>query len=434
LCIDQGEIVNSNKRLVLSALSALAVAAFLASCGGDGGSSNTNVNQVVSFGDSLSDIGTYAPVKVMTAGVKFTTNPADMWTEVVAKAYGVRLLPFGFVRFNKDLATDHDTSMSVAQTLGGTSYAQGSARVSSMSISLAAGGSAPSASPLIPGSTAYGTINVTPAAAGDVVVGYSYNGATPFAAKSGIPTALTAVSIKDQISNYLNTHADKFSNDQLVLIQGGANDLFVALSTYQATGQIAADPNACGGTTLPYNAGTDNIVTCAAKEMALQLKRLVDKGATKVMYANLPDVGNTPEFVRYAMADPVNGATTKAMVTQLSNAYNLVVQGSLQALGISDRIKVFDTWKFLSDTIASPPAGTVPSPNAKFACLGPANTSSSTGVTALGCASAASGGSGFATPDAPMTYIFADGVHPSQLGQKLWGEAAAAQALSAFPR
>ncbi len=426
--------MNSNRRLVLSALSAFITAALLASCGGDGGSSKSSVNQVVSFGDSLSDIGTYAPVKVMTAGVKFTTNPADMWTEVVAKAYGVHLQPFSFVRFNKDLATDHDMSMSVAQTTGGTSYAQGSARVSAMSIALAPGASAPSASPLIPGATAYGSVSVAPAGPADVVVGYSYNAGTPFAAKSGVPTALTAVSIKDQISNYLNTHADKFSHDQLVLIQGGANDLFVALGTYQATGQIAADPAVCGGATLPYNPATDNIITCAAKEMALQLKRLVDKGATKILYANLPDVGNTPEFVLYAMGDPVNGATTKAMVTQLSNAYNAVVQASLQALGIDGQIRVFDTYKFLTDTLASPPVGTVSSPNAKVACLGPANSGSTTGVTSLGCASAASGGSGFVSADAPMTHIFADGVHPSQLGHKLWGEAAARLALSAFPR
>ena len=41
--------------------------------------------------------------------------------------------------------------------------------------------------------------------------------------------------------------------------------------------------------------------------MAVQLKRLVDKGATKILYATLPDVGNTPEFVLYAAADPANG-------------------------------------------------------------------------------------------------------------------------------
>jgi outer membrane lipase/esterase len=168
--------------------------------------------------------------------------------------------------------------------------------------------------------------------------------------------------------------------------------------------------------------------------MVLQLKRIVDKGATKVVYANLPDIGNTPEFVLYAMADPANGPATQAFVHQLSAGYNATVLGYLQALGIADKIVIFDTWKFLSDTLAAPPAGTVSSPNAKFACRGPASASSPTGVTSLGCASAASGGSGFATPDAPMTYIFADGVHPAELGHKLWGDAAAAVTLKAFPR
>lgn len=433
--------MKNNKRLALalSLLAAVLSSTLLVSCGG-GSSGSANVNQVLSFGDSLSDVGTYAPAKVMTAGVKFTTNPAPLWTEIVASAYGVQLQPYAFVRFNKDYPTDPDLSMSVAQTTAGNSYAQGSARVSAMPISQTAGASAPSAMPVIPATTAYGTVAVAPAGPGDVVIGYSYSGTTPFAAKSGVPLALTAVSIKDQISNYLNGHGDSFANDQLVLIQGGANDLFVALSTYQATGAIAPDPAYCGGASLPYvpydpaNPATDNIVTCAAKEMALQLKRLLDKGATKVLYANLPDVGNTPEFVLYAMADPVAGGAAKAFATQLSAAYNAVVLASLKALGIDGKITLFDTWKFLTDALASPPPGTVSSPNAKFACLGPASSSSTTGVTALGCASAASGGSGFAAADAPQTYIFADGVHPSQLGHQLWGDAAASAALSAYPR
>lgn len=436
--------MKTNKGRVLSTLATLVFATLLTSCGGggDGGSSNTGnkVSNVVSFGDSLSDIGTYAPVKVMTAGVKFTTNPAQIWTEIVAKAYGAELRPYEFARFNKDYATDGDLSMSVTQISTGTSFAQGSARVSAIPISLATGGSAPSASPLIPGTTAYGVIGVAPAGPGDIVVGYSYNGATPFPAKSGVPTALTAVSVKDQISNYLASHGDTFNNDQLVLIQGGANDLFVALSTYKATGKIAPDPATCGGSLLPYvtynplDPATDNIVTCAAKEMALQLKRLVDKGATKVVYASLPDVGNTPEFVLYAMADPVTGAATKQFVTQLSAAYNAVVLASLKALGIDGQIRIFDTWKFFADSLSNPPAGTVSTPNAKFACVGPANPGSPTGVTSLGCASAAAGGSGLASADAPMTYFFADGVHPSELGHKLWGDAVASMALSAFPR
>jgi len=428
--------VQINKRTFLARLAAILVATQLASCGGGGGSvTSSNITQAVSFGDSLSDTGTYAPVKVMTAGVKWTTNPAKVWAEVVADAYGLPLQPNAFVRFNKDFATDHDMQMSVIQPLAGTSYAQGSARVSSMPISLAAGASAPSASPLMPGTTAYGSIAVAPAGVGDVIVGYSYNGTTPFAAKSGVPSALTAVSIKDQISNYLNTHNGQFTSNQLVLIQGGANDVFVALTTYQNTGGLAPDPNYCGGTTLPYvtynpaDPTTDNIVTCAAKEMVVQLKRLVESGATNILYANLPDIGNTPEFVHYAQLDPVNGAAAKGLITQLSNGYNLVVLGSLHALGLDSKIRIFDTATFLTNTLAS-----VANANAKWACLGPHSSSSSTGVTSLGCASAASGGSGFVTADAPTTYIFADGVHPTQLGHKLWGDAAAALATSSFPR
>lgn len=429
-----------NKKSFLATLAVVLLATQIVSCGGgSSGGNSSGITQVVSFGDSLSDTGTYAPVKVMSTGVKFTTNPAPLWNEIVASAYGLQLQPNAFVRFNKDYPTDHDLQMSVVQMLAGTSYAQGSARVSAMPIStlyalnpLDASANAPSSMPLIPATTAYGVVPVVPAGASDVIVGYSFNPANgaSFAAKSGVPTALTAVSIKDQISNYLNTHNDRFTDNQLVTIQGGANDLFVALATYAAHGNMTPDANYCGGSAPT---GIDNIVTCAAKEMALQLKRLVDKGATHILYANLPDVGNTPEFVLYAMADPVNGAATKAAATQLSNAYNAVVSASLTALGIDNKVTIFDTAQFFTGILASPPAGTVSSPNAKFACLGPASTSSTTGVTSLGCASAASGGSGFTTADAPQTYIFADGVHPSLLGHKLWGDAAAALATSSFP-
>jgi outer membrane lipase/esterase len=56
---------------------------------------------VVTFGDSLSDGGTY--------GSKFTTNPSNVWVETLAERLGLTLTPW---------------------TKGGTNYAQGGARVS----------------------------------------------------------------------------------------------------------------------------------------------------------------------------------------------------------------------------------------------------------------------------------------------------------------
>lgn len=405
---------------IATVLAASVFAGLLVSCGGEGGTTR-HITEVITFGDSLSDVGTYAPRPTLTAGVKFTTNPAALWTEIVATSYGAQLAPNAFVRFNPELAVNPnaDISKNVASNTAGTSYAQGSARVSLPSV---AGlppsftGSAPNARPLVG--------NVVPAGPNDVIVGYSINPANGqvFAAAQGTPTAFTAVSVKDQISNYL-VKRSKFAAHQLVLIQGGANDVFVALAT--APGGLAPNPAACGGAL--FNPTADNAVTCAGKEMATQLKRLVDNGATNVVYANLPDIGNTPEFV----LNPNPAARTNATI--LSNAYNQAVAGSLQALGVADRIRVYDTLKLLTDTLANPPAGTVSTPNAKFACKGPANPGSATGVTSLGCNADVATGSGFQTPNAPYTYVFADGVHPSLLGHQIWGNAAASFANARIP-
>lgn len=64
------------------------------------------------FGDSLSDSGTFAALGVVPAGVgKFTTNPGPVWSEVLAGKFGAGATP---------------------AVAGGTNYAVGGARVSSL--------------------------------------------------------------------------------------------------------------------------------------------------------------------------------------------------------------------------------------------------------------------------------------------------------------
>jgi len=74
----------------------------LAACGGShsGGGGGTSSGgstsgppggvtlQVVSFGDSLSDVGTYAPIASAVGGGRFTTNPGQVWSQDVAQYYG----------------------------------------------------------------------------------------------------------------------------------------------------------------------------------------------------------------------------------------------------------------------------------------------------------------------------------------------------------
>ncbi len=64
-------------------------------------------DQVIVFGDSISDSGNYATKAPVGAG-KFTTNPDDVWVEIVAKGLGLDLKP---------------------HAVGGSNYAEGGARV-----------------------------------------------------------------------------------------------------------------------------------------------------------------------------------------------------------------------------------------------------------------------------------------------------------------
>lgn len=75
-------------------------------------------NRLFVFGDSLSDTGTYTPVARGARGGKFTTNPGQLWIEIIADKLGRQVQPNRFEGFKSPLVKLH-----------GTNYAQGGARV-----------------------------------------------------------------------------------------------------------------------------------------------------------------------------------------------------------------------------------------------------------------------------------------------------------------
>jgi phospholipase/lecithinase/hemolysin len=236
---------------------ASAAAAQLAAAGGDAAlaaaaarSRQTNhtdpnrVRQVVVFGDSLSDVGTYRVGLIAdVGGGKFTTNPGPVWVETIGFLLGTRVTPFrqGFG--------------GTSQVLGGTGYAMGGARVSQQ-----------------PG------IDCNPDA-------------------TGACTAELTIPITQQIGDYLAANHGSFTRDQLVFVLGGANDIFYQLGVFLAMVQAGVPAADAQSAVLAA-------VQQAAVELAAQVQRIAGNGATRIAVLNVPPIADTP-FGKAAATAPV---------------------------------------------------------------------------------------------------------------------------------
>ena len=309
--------------------------------------------QVIAFGDSLSDGGTYNPTTAddnpandTPSGLIFSTKPGMTWSGYVAASYGLTLTPNRQVNFG--VVGNGGRIIE----LGGTNYAEGGARVE---VDAPDGG----------------------------VVMQTIPGIGP------VPVQVaTSRSIKSQIDAYLAEHGS-FNDRQLVLIQGGANDLFAFLS------QVAmsqADP-----------ATASTVVGTLATAMVTQVQRLREAGATHIIYSNLPDLGMTPQF---------RGTPLAGLATTISMGYNQAVDPALTSAGVN----VFDTFTELREIAASPE--TYGFTNATSpACTSYTSPGDPSTLSSLIC---------FATtvvePGADLTYVFADGVHPTARAHAHWAD------------
>ena len=189
--------------------------------------------QVVVFGDSLSDVGTYKVGDIArVGGGKFTTNPGPVWPETIGLLLGARVTPFrqGFG--------------GQSQVLGGTGFAMGGSRVSQQ-----------------PG------IDCRP---------------DPDTLEC---TAALTIPITQQIGDYLGANGDRFDRRQLVFVFAGANDVIFQLGVFGAKVQA-------GVPVAQAQAEALAAVQQAAIELAGQVHRILGKGATRVGVMNLPDIAD----------------------------------------------------------------------------------------------------------------------------------------------
>jgi outer membrane lipase/esterase len=186
-------------------------------------------------------------------------------------------------------------------------------------------------------------------------------------------------SITTQINTYLQRTGGVADSRALYTVWGGANDLFAI-----AGGAPAA-------TVLPaaINSQIGNVAT------------LHGAGAQYILVPTVPDLGLTPSF---RAQGPVASATATALTTQ----YNTSLFAGLAAQGL--RVIPLDTFHLLQEIIATPQAYGIS--NVTGTACQPQITANS-----LTCSPQT-----YVSGDAPNTYAFADGVHPTGGAHRILGE------------
>ncbi len=321
----------------------------------DSSASQRGRYQVVSFGDSLSDVGTYAYARQFGGGT-YTTNPGAISVALVAQHYGSSLAPALTGGFGQPGVVHPD----------GTGYAQGGARV---------------AAPPNPGD-----------ATGDT---------------GELQTPLTS-----QVSAYLQAHT-RFNGQQLVLIQGGANDLQDAYAAW--AGMVANGGN--------LNASLQAVLP-SLKQAAQQLGELVHNvqqhGATHIVVQNVPDISKAP--IANLLDQQLQGSAK--VLRRMAQAFNAALDDALPASPAVLRIDAFTFIDEVSKNYRQLGFRFDGSVGSNVACA-PASLPAAfqaDDASALFCSRAT-----YVSPRADEIYMFADAYHPGTHLQRLIADYVVAQ-------
>lgn len=420
---------------------ALLTAAVLSACGGSDNNNNTTAApkptfaSQVSFGDSLSDVGTYKVGAVAAlGGGKYTINGENgkNWTELLATTLKVSAPCPAQTGLNGSLP---GFNVPVVNNLTCTNYAQGGARVTV---------------PEGPGNIKYSPVG-----------------------QLTVPVAL-------QIANHLSRNGGKFNGNEIVTVMAGGNDALQLLSdltaaanaagataygnslipklasgatnpaaaaqaiglafqtelrtsgkldiaTQKAIGTAAAQPGnmAVGSPAVfgPYVAAAQAEATTAGNAYAqangpglatqmsaagaqlatLVRNEIVGKGAKYVVLNNLPDLAGAP-----ASNTPTTTAAQKSLIAGMVGAFNTALRANID--GLEANVLYVDLYTVSVDQVANPSKyglSNVTSP----ACA----ATNQLGGTSLVC-NATNLNTGV-TPTS--TYLFADSVHPTPFGNTL---------------
>ena len=388
-------------------ISWLVAAALLAACGGGdpdvpgttppAGAPTTpgTFTAVVSFGDSLSDVGSYAPATSLTGngqapyfGGKFTTNGGTtgtngtVWVENLATTLGLIVTPAEVGFAGSSVKCPAAANPALAGTC--TAYGQGGARVTDP------------------------------------------NGI-------GKTSGALTVPVVTQIANHL-ARFTSFKDSDLILVYAGNNDVFTQFGAFAAAAaQIQAQAGAGAITPDEANRQLFAAQTVAQGEMkkaALELAALVRtqilaNGGKYVAVMTLSDIADTP------FGNSPQVAPARSVLTDLSLIFNLWLRDGLAGAPV----QIIDAYALFKAGYTNPGAygilnNTVPACDA--AKIQAITSGAVTDGSSLFCNS---------TPGAPYnglrtgadvtTWQFADSVHPTTGGHKVISDAFTAQ-LHAF--
>ncbi len=204
----------------IRALTAVAASVVLASCGGGGGgvagSNSVGFTQMVVFGDSLSDIGTYKVGTIAAVGGgKWTVNSptAKNWTELIAAQYKLPTPCPAQTGLPSVLFTGF-VGAPVTNFPDCRNYAQGSSRVTSLYSPSSLGVQEAVYQ-------AYGGPAGLPAATA------AANPTAAQAAASAAGLGLMAVPVVTQMNTHLSNVGGSYTGKELVAVLAGGNDFFM---------------------------------------------------------------------------------------------------------------------------------------------------------------------------------------------------------------
>jgi outer membrane lipase/esterase len=381
----------------LSALAALTSALVLVGCGGGGGgetsTSSVGFTSMVTFGDSLSDIGTYKVGAIAAVGGgKWTVNSATAqnWTELISAQYKLATpcaAQTGLLSIIPQIPAVAVQNFSTCRN-----YAQGSSRVTS------------------------------PAGPNSMAIQQAVLQATgsPVAAAQAAGIGLMALPVVNQMANHLTNVGGSYSGKELVTVFAGGNDIFLnlngvssaaaggagAVGAAQFAGwspavQSAVAAGGAGAVNAAAQAAVAGMAQAATELVAAVNTQVLAKGARYVVVLNVPDVSTTP-FA--ATLD----ASTKGLLVNMATAFNSTLS---QGLAGKPGILLVDAYTQGRDQIANP------SQYALSNVTTPACSKTSPANPLAGSSLACTASS--LIPGDTSKYLFADDVHLTPYGYSL---------------